>query len=103
MVVVKRSQAGRRIPYDAVLVSGFTEDLDKLAFLVTEDDGGPRTTWKCEASVKYKSKAYGFDLEIPLNEKDDIVWRGQLSAGYYLDKNAVTGRFGDVKISFKLE
>ncbi len=103
MVVVKRSQAGRKIPYDAVLVSGFTEDLDKLAFLVTEDDGGARTTWKCEASVKYKSKAYGFDLEIPLNEKDDIVWRGQLSAGYYLDKNAVTGRFGDVKISFKLE
>ena len=103
MVVVKRSQVGQKIPYDAVLVSGFTENLDKLAFLITEDDGGPRTSWKCEASVKYKSKTYGFDLEIPLNEKDDIVWRGQLSASYYIGKNDVTGRFGDVRITFRLE
>lgn len=103
MVVVKRSQKGKTIPYDAVLVSGFTEDLDKLAFLATEDDGGARTSWKCEASVKHKGKAYGFDLEIPLNEKDDIVWRGQLSASYFSEKKTVTGRFGDVKITFKLE
>ncbi|MBR4788956.1 MAG: hypothetical protein IK030_04490, partial [Bacteroidales bacterium] len=61
MVVVKRKHVGQTIPYDAILISDFSEQLDKLAFLVTESDGGTRTSWKCETSVKIKSKTYGFD------------------------------------------
>lgn len=103
MVVVKRKQVGQTIPYDAILISDFSEQLDKLAFLVTESDGGTRTNWKCETSVKIKSKSYGFDIDIPLYSKDDIVWRGQLAASFFTSAPIVSGRFGDVKIDFKLE
>ncbi len=103
MVVVKRKHVGQTIPYDAILISDFSEQLDKLAFLVTESDGGTRTSWKCETSVKIKSKTYGFDIDIPLYSNDDIVWRGQLAASFFTSAPVVSGRFGDVKIDFKLE
>jgi len=103
MINVKRSEVGKELKYDAVLVTDFSSALDKLAFLVIEDDGGTHTFWKCSTTVKYKGKAYGFDIEIPLNSKDDIVWRGQLSASYFTKSPIVTGRFGDVIISFALE
>lgn len=103
MVVVKRKYLNKKILYDAVLVTDFSEQLEKLAFLITESDGGTRTSWKCEASVKIKSKTYGFDLDIPLYSNDDIVWRGQLDASYFTSSSLVTGRFGDVIITFKLE
>lgn len=103
MIVVRRKDVGKPVPFDAVLLSGFTNQLDKLALLITEDDGGTRTTWKCEATVKVNSKSYGFDLEIPFNEKDDIVWRGQLPASYFQSEDEVKGRFGDVVITFALE
>ena len=103
MIVVRRRDVGKKVPFDAVLLSGFTNQLDKLALLITEDDGGTRSTWKCQATVKINSKSYGFDLEIPFNEKDDIVWRGQLPASYFQSEDEVTGRFGDVAITFALE
>ena len=103
MIVVRRMDVGKEVPYDAILFSGFTNQLDKLAFLVTEDDGGTRTSWKCEATVKINSKSYGINLDIPFNEKDDIVWRGQLAASFFQSEDTVTGRFGDVLISFALE
>ena len=103
MIVVRRKDVGKPVPFDAVLLSGFTNQLDKLALLITEDDGGTRTTWNCEATVKVNSKSYGFDLEIPFNEKDDIVWRGQLPASYFQSEDEVKGRFGDVVITFALE
>ena len=103
MIVVRRRDVGKPVPFDAVLLSGFTNQLDKLALLITEDDGGTRTTWKCEATVKVNSKSYGFNLEIPFNEKDDIVWRGQLPASYFQSEDEVKGRFGDVVITFALE
>lgn len=103
MIVVRRRDVGKEVPYDAILFSGFTNQLDKLAFLVTEDDGGTRTSWKCEATVKINSKSYGINLDIPFNEKDDIVWRGQLAASFFQSEDTVTGRFGDVLISFALE
>lgn len=50
--------------------------------------------------MKYESKSYGFDLDIPYKDKDDIVWRGQLDASFFQEEGDVEGRFGDVKITF---
>ena len=103
MVVVKRKQLGEEIPYNGIIMTDFTNQLENLAFLITEDDGGAQTSWKCSATVKVRSRSYGFDVDIPYNEKDDIVWRGQLSASFFQEADFVTGRFGDVIISFALE
>ena len=103
MVVVKRKQLGEEIPYNGIIMTDFTNQLENLAFLITEDDGGTQTSWKCSATVKVRSRSYGFDVDIPYNEKDDIVWRGQLSASFFQEADYVTGRFGDVLISFALE
>ena len=100
MIVVKRSQVGQKIPFHAVLVSEWTENLQSLAFMVTEDDGGTFTTWKCTAKVTIKSRSYGFDIEIPFRTRDDIVWRGQLTRSYFEKNNDVEGRFGDVWLTF---
>ena len=102
MVVVRRGQSGENIPFNAVLVSDWTDQLETCAFIVTEDDGGTRTTWNCSATVKYSSKAYGFDIAIPFNSRDDIVWRGQLSRRYIEKYNGTTGHFGDVDIVLEL-
>ena len=102
-LVVKRKQIGESIPLDIVLMTDFTNQLEKLAFLITEDDGGTVTSWKCSATVKVQSKSYGFDVDLPYRDKDDIVWRGQLTADYLREENVVSGRFGDVEISFALE
>lgn len=102
MIVVRRRDVGKELPYEAILVSDFTSQLDKLAFLIVEDDGGTRTQWKAEVAVKIQSKAYGVSIDIPYNEKDDIVWRGQLSARFFEEEDIVTGRFGDVIASFEL-
>ena len=103
MIVVKRKNLGKELYYDAVLMTDFSNNLDKLAFLVTEDDGGTQTTWECEATVKWQSKSYGFAVKIPYNEKDDIVWRGRLAASFFQEADEVSGRFGDVVIKFALE
>lgn len=103
MIVVKRDMIGQRLSYEAVMVSDWTDQLSSLAFLITEDDGGTRTSWKCSATVRIKSKSYGFDIEIPFNSYDDIVWRGQLSRKYFTKKNNVEGHFGDVYITFQIE
>ncbi len=103
MVVVKRRQLGERIPFNAMLLSGFTEDLNQIAFLITESDGGTRTSWKCKAELKIKSKTYGVDVELPFNSNDDIVWRGKLDMTYLRESTPVQGRFGDVDITFSVE
>lgn len=102
MVVMKRSEVGQKIPFNAVLVSEWTEQLETLAFMITEDDGGTRTTWKCSAQVKVMSKTYGFDIELPFNSRDDIVWRGQLTRKYLEKNNKVEGHFGDVYLTFEI-
>ena len=58
MVVVRRSQVGEAIPFNAILVSEWTPALYSCAFMMTEDDGGTRTSWKTSAVVKYNSKSY---------------------------------------------
>ena len=103
MVVVRRSQVGEDIPFNAVLVSDWTDQLETCAFIITEDDGGTRTSWNCSATVKYSSKAYGFEIAIPVNSRDDIVWRGQLSRRYIEKYNGIPGHFGDVDIVLELK
>ena len=102
MVVVKRKQVGQTIPFNVVLVSDWSEQLESCAFLVTEDDGGTKTSWKCNAMVKYNSKSYGFEMEIPYCSKDDIVWRGKLSRRYLDRYSNSMGNFGDMKITFQV-
>ena len=103
MVVVKRSQMGREIPFDALLLSGIDDNLKQIALLVTESDGGRRDSWKCQAKVMIKSKSYGVDLELPFYTQDDIVWRGPIELDYLRSLGSDTGRFGDVEIGFALE
>lgn len=102
MLVVRRSQVGQTIPLNVMLVSRWTEQLDDIAFMMTEDDGGTRTEWKCSAVVKVKSRSYGFDLALPFNSRDDIVWRGQLSSKYLEKYDGITSRLGDVEVTFSL-
>ena len=103
LVVVKRRQLGEEIPLNCMLVTDFTNQMEKIAFMVIEDDGGEITSWKCQATVKYNSKSYGFDIELPVRSSDDIVWRGQLSRSYFSEGESVTGRFGDLEITFHLD
>ena len=102
MVVIRRSEVGKPRPFDAVLVSSWSDQLDTIAMMITEDDGGTLTTWKCSAELKIKSKTYGFDISLPFNSRDDIVWRGQLSAKYFEKYSLETGRFGDVDMTFEM-
>lgn len=101
VIVVKRKDVGTVVPFDALLLTDFTSQIDKLAFMIVEDDGGTTTSWKCSATVKYQSKTYGFDLDIPYKDKDDIVWRGQLDASFFDNAGEITGRFGDVVVTFE--
>lgn len=102
MIVVKRKQVGEEIPFNAVLVSEWTKGLTTCAFMITEDDGGTRTSWKCNATVKISSKSYGIELEIPLYTRDDVVWRGSLTRGYIEKYNGTVGHFGDVDLVLEL-
>jgi len=102
MIVVRRGQVGEEIPFNAVLVSEWTGQLSSCAFMVVEDDGGTRTSWKCNAMVKISSKSYGFELEIPLYSRDDIVWRGSLTRNYIERYSGTVGHFGDVDMVLEL-
>lgn len=102
MVVVKRSQVGIAQPLNVVMVSEWTPSLESCAFMLVEDDGGTQTKWKSSAVVKYNSKSYGFEIELPLNVRDDIVWRGQLSRKYFEKYSGKYTSFGDVGIVFEL-
>ncbi len=102
MVVVKRKQLGEALPLNAVIVSDWSEDVEQIAFMITEDDGGTVSQWKCSAVVKVASKSYGFDISLPFNSRDDIVWRGQLSRRYIEATENVSGHFGGVDITFQV-
>jgi len=100
MIVIKRRQKGIPVPFNAILVSDWTDQMESVAFLISEDDGGTQTSWKATAVVKVKSKSYGIELDIPINDKDDIVWRGSL-AGEFIEKYAgEVQHFGDVDLTF---
>lgn len=103
MIVVKRKDINKNIPFNAILIADLTDQLEKLAFLVTEDDGGTVTSWKASAVVKVNSKSYGFELELPYRDKDDIVWRGSLPINYCEKYNGEVGHFGDVDLVFEIQ
>ncbi len=102
MIVVKRKQKGQALPFNTVIVSDWSEQLTHVAFMIVEDDGGRIEQWKCSAVVKIKSKSYGFDISLPFNSRDDIVWRGQLSRRYIDATSNLVGHFGDVDITFEV-
>ena len=102
MLVVRRNQVGEELPFNAILVSEWTKQLTSCAYMMVEDDGGTKTTWKCSAVVRYNSKSYGFELEIPLNSRDDIVWRGALTHSFIEKNNGQPIRFGDVELVLEL-
>ena len=102
MISVPRKRIGQEIDFNALLVSEWTDQLSMCAFLITEDDGGTLTKWDCTAVVKINSKSYGVEMSIPINSKDDIVWRGQLSGKYINATSNLTGHFGDVDLVFEV-
>ena len=102
MVVVRRSQIGQTIPFKVVLVSDWTSQLESCALMISEDDGGTRTTWNCSATVKVQSKSYGFDISIPFNSRDDIVWRGRLARSFLEAYSDNPARFGDIELTFSI-
>ena len=102
LIVIRRKEVGKVLDFNAVLVSEWTGLLDNCAFMMVEDDGGTMTTWKCAAMVKYNSRSYGFEIEIPLRTRDDIIWRGALTRTYIERNNGVTGHFGDVELVLEL-
>ena len=103
MVVVKRRQKGKKVPFNALLLSGFTDELKQIALLIIESDGGTRTSWKCQAKVMIKSRSYGIDVDLPFHSQDDIVWRGPISLDYLRKCGSDTGHFGDVDITFEVD
>lgn len=100
MIVVKRSQVGKPQPFNAVLVTEWPEQMTHCAFMITEDDGGTRTEWKCTALVRIASKSYGLEINLPFNSRDDVVWRGQLSSRWIEANSNIIGHFGDVDLTF---
>lgn len=102
MIVIKRSQVGQTLPFNAVLVSDWSDQMTHCALMITEDDGGTVTKWDCKALVRVASKSYGVEISIPFNSRDDIVWRGQLASAWLLKHNNETAHFGDVELTFEL-
>ena len=102
MIVVKRSQKEKPQPFNAVLVTDWSDQMTHCAFMITEDDGGTQTVWDCKALVRVESKSYGVEIKIPLNTKDDIVWRGQLGSTWLEKNSGQPAHFGDVDLTFEL-
>ena len=102
MIVVKRSQIGKPQPFNAVLVSDWNPQMTHCAFMMTEDDGGTRTDWKCTALVRIASKSYGVEINLPFNSRDDIVWRGHLTSRWIETNSNLVGHFGDVDLTFEV-
>jgi len=102
MVVVRRSQVGKIQPFNAVLVSDWNPQMTHCAFMITEDDGGTRTEWKCTALVRIASKSYGVEINLPFNSRDDVVWRGHLTSRWLQANSGQTGHFGDIDMTFEV-
>lgn len=103
MIVVKRDQVGIPQPFNAVLISDWTDQVDNCAFMIIEDDGGKQTSWECTALVRVASKSYGIEIDLPFRTRDDIVWRGSLTSRYLTANNNRPENFGDITITFEIE
>lgn len=103
MIVVKRGQVGKTIPFNAMLITDWTEQLTHCAFMIIEDDGGTWMEWKCTALVRIASKSYGIELSIPVKSWDDIVWRGRMAWNWLESSSGDVSHFGDVDLTFAVE
>ena len=102
MIVVKRNQVGKPQPFNAILMSDWSDQMSECAFMITEDDGGTQTDWTAKAKVYVAGKSYGVEVTFPVNTKDDIVWRGSLSGKWLEANDDVVGHFGDVDLTFEI-
>ena len=102
LIVVKRKYVGQPQQFNAMLIPEWNPQMTHCAFMITEDDGGTRTEWKCTALVRIESKSYGVELNLPFNSRDDIVWRGHLTSRWIEANDKVTSNFGDVSLTFDL-
>ena len=102
MIVVKRSQVGIPQNFNAILMSDWSEKADACAFMITEDDGGTRTEWVSKAKVFVEGKSYGVEITLPLNVRDDIVWRGKLAYEWFEECDQQSWPFGDVDLTFEI-
>ena len=101
MIVVRRNQVGIPQNFNAILMSDWSDDMDACAFMITEDDGGTRTEWSSKAKVFIEGKSYGVEVSFPMNVRDDIVWRGNLSCSWIERCNGEPWPFGDVDLTFE--
>ncbi len=105
MIVVKRSQVGKPQNFNAILMSDWYEHdkvEDACAFMIIEDDGGTKDSWSAKAKVYVSGKSYGVEMTLPLNSRDDIVWRGMLSRNWLDRCNGTPWTFGDINLTFEL-
>ena len=102
LIVVKRGEVGITLPINTIMVSEWTKDLQSCAFMIHEDDGGAQDKWKCSAIVKWNSKSYGFETELPIRTRDDIVWRGQLTRSFVEKFSGKLAMFGEVGLVMEL-
>lgn len=102
MIVVPRSRVYETIPFNAMLVSDWTEQLTHCAFMVMEDDGGTWTEWNCTALVRIASRSYGIEISLPVRSWDEIVWRGRIAWDWLEAYNGKTSNFGDVDLTFQI-
>ena len=102
MIVVKRNQVGKPQNFNAILMSDWSEKADACAFMITEDDGGTRTEWTTKAKVFVAGKSYGVEISLPLNVRDDVVWRGKLAYDWFDRCNGESWPFGDVDLTFEI-
>ena len=102
VIVIKRSQVGKPQPFNAVLISDWNPQMTHCAFMITEDDGGTMTEWKCTALVRIASKSYGVEINLPFNSRDDVIWRGQLANRWIEANSNLAGHFGDVDLTFEV-
>jgi hypothetical protein len=102
LIVIKRSQLGVPQPFNAVLVPEWNQQMTHCAFMITEDDGGTLTEWKCTALVRIASKSYGVELNLPFRSRDDIIWRGHLTNRWIEANSLQTSNFGDVSLTFEV-
>ena len=102
LIVVRRNQVGIPQPFNAILISEWTDLVESLAFMIIEDDGGTIKEWNCTALVRVESKSYGVELKIPFHSYDDIVWRGSLGRKWFEANSNTVGHFGDVDLTFEL-
>ena len=102
MIVIRRGQVGEEVMFNAILASEWAKGLTSLGFMIIEDDGGKQSTWDVKLGGKYNSKTYEAYLSIPINSRDDIVWRGFLGRSF-VEKNCnkYCG-FGEVELKLDL-